>query len=217
MLRLALFSLLGLLLTACVTPSGPVNKHSHKAWQQRLQQLEELEQWQIRGRVAVFVDNEVYNLGLSWQRDGADSNMNFEASLGQGFIQLNKNSNGVELETSEGTHYEGSNAQQVIYRATGLTIPVEGLQSWTKGIPHTHSTFEHEIDADGRAAHIVQDGWFINYLDYEAVQLPTFGEIDLPRKLYMKHDRLALKVVIDQWRNQGAPADAELFPDFPAR
>jgi len=217
MFRHVLLGLGGLLLAACATPPASVDVQSQQRWQSRIQQLAALQAWQIRGRVAVFIDNEVYNLGLRWSRDGELSSLSFEASLGQGLIQLEKNGSGVELATSEGEYFRGSDAQQLIREVTGLVIPVQGLESWIKGIPYPQAGFEHEIDKLGRANHIVQDDWFINYLDYEAVDLPGFGKTDLPRRLYMKRDKLALKIVLDQWQSEAANTDQGLFPDFPAR
>lgn len=216
--RLILLGLAGLLLAACATPRQPVDEQSEQRWQQRVQQLAALDDWQLRGRVAVFVDDEVYNLGLRWLRQGSASSLSFEASLGQGLIELEKTEAGVELNTSEGQSFSGSNAQAVIQQATGLVVPVRGLESWIKGVPHPRRPPEYAIDSQGRATHIVQDAWFINYLDYTEVDLPGLGATELPRRLYMKHDDIALKLVIDQWLSEeAAPADPGLFPDFPGR
>ena len=192
-----------------------VTDASHEMWQARQLQLAALNQWNIRGRIALFVDDKVYNLGLGWQRQGERSNIKLETSLGQGVIRLKKDSTGVELTTSEGEQITGINAQQVLYRSTGLVFPVEGLETWIKGIPHEASYYLPDIDGLGRAMTLGQDGWGINYFDYEKVQLAQLNQAELPQKIYMRRDNLALKIVIDQWQKEVMDQAPDIFPIFP--
>lgn len=217
MLRILLVGLSAALLSACASlnqPPLPVTDESHELWQQRQQGLALLDAWSIRGRVAIFVEEKVYNLGLGWNRHGDESTLKLEASLGQGVIQLQKSNTQVELTTSEGDLFEGSNAEQVLYQSSGLVIPVEGLETWIKGIPHQSTRYLPDIDGLGHAITIQQDGWKINYFDYEVAPISDINW-PLPRKIYMKRENLALKIVIDQWQNQADTTTSDLFPQFP--
>lgn len=215
--RLFLPGLLAVIVSACVTPK-PLNEiitdESHEQWQSRQQQLQPLDQWSIRGRAAIFVQEEVHNVGLSWERNGNISSLKLEAPLHQGIILLEKNAESVKLTTTEGEQYTGRHSQQLLYQTTGLVIPVDGLETWIKGIPHQGSSYLPDIDAQGLATNIQQDGWSINYLEYERVTWDQQNNPTLPRRLYMKHDGLALKIVIDQWQNQAAPSTLDIFPQF---
>ncbi len=217
MFRPLIAGLLATFLSACaaISVKPPVTDESHALWQQRLEELDSLVNWSIRGRIAVYVKDEVYNLGLGWTRQGEQSRLKLEATLGQGMILLEKKPASVKLTTAENVVYSGSNAQQILYQATGLVIPVEGLQTWIKALPHPSTSYLPDIDALGRANQIRQDGWIINYLEYSQTGLPLAGDHALPRRLYMKHDKLALKIVIDQWQNQSIEPSPELFPVFP--
>lgn len=209
---------LSVLLTACATrppPPGPVSDDSHQLWQQRQQQLSRIDHWSIRGRVALYVNDEVYNLGLGWIRQQDKSVLKLEAALGQGMIQITRHGSGVELTTAEGERYYGDNAEQVLRQSTGWSIPVEGLQSWIMGINHTGSYYLPDIDEQGRAASLRQDNWQINYLQYDTAELNRYEHPVLPRMLYMKRQNLALKIVIDQWQPPPALPDSGLFPSFP--
>ncbi len=213
-----LFPLLLLsLLSGCITIPDDhwAIENGHKLWAQRQQRLKALTQWQIRGRIALFVNEDVYNLGLDWRRDGDRSVIKLEAALGQGMLQLTRGEGLVVLKTSDGKRYAGQNAEQVLRQATGWTLPVEGLQAWIKGVNHEGSAYQPDIDYSGHARSIRQDGWRINLFDYENVKLKDFGAIELPKKLYLKRDHLALKIVIDQWQNAATPASDPQFPDFP--
>ncbi len=40
------------------------------------------------------------------------------------------------------------------------------------------------------------------------------GDLVLPRKMYMKRDNMAIKIVIDQWQPDTSPPEPALFPQF---
>lgn len=216
MQRFFSLSLLVALISACasITPK-PVTEQSYQLWEQRQEKLKGFNQWAMRGRVALFVNEDVYNLGMGWIREGQHHIINLEAALGQGMMQLDKKPGQAQLTTSEGETSYGNSAQQLFQQATGLTLPVEGLESWVKGIPRDNSPYLPEIDAEGRVILLSQDGWKINYFDYQPETLSPSHSIDLPHKLYLKQDHIALKIVIDQWHNEIESPASPLFSDFP--
>ena len=211
-------SLLTAILAGCssmpVAPP-PITAESHQQWQQRQQQLAALDQWSIRGRVALYVDDDIYNLGLGWIRNRGDNRIKLEASLGQGMLLLEKIDHRVRLTTAEGEIYLGTKAQQVLWQSTGWSIPIEGLEFWIKGINHPDSAYRPLIDHNGLATSLQQDDWQINFLEYEEVRLRNGYNPILPRKMYMKREQLALKIQIDQWQAQQDLQPSELFPVFP--
>ena len=184
-------------------------------WQQRQQQLSSFQHWGIRGRVALFVDNEVYNLGLNWTLSENHSSLKLEAALGQGMVQLEKNGSEVSLMTSEGDSYYCQNAEQVLQQSTGWSIPVDGLEYWIKGINHPQSDHTRKLDNAGLASSLTQDRWKINYLDYTRAELEQYDNPLLPHKIYMKRNNIALKIVIDQWQPEQNTSSSDLFPVFP--
>jgi outer membrane lipoprotein LolB len=216
MLRLAV-ALLASLLGACATqnlPVLPVTDESRQLWQQRMQQLDKLDHWDMRGRVVIYIRDEVHSAGLIWHRQQDNMTLKLEGPFGQGAMLLEQASDGITLTSADGKYYSGTDPQQLLYRVTGLLIPVEGLQTWIKGIPHTESSQSTHIEASGRAENIQQDGWSINYLEYEHITWKRYNDPYLPRKLYLKNNDLALKIVIDQWRDPVQPGTPSLFPDF---
>ena len=217
MFRLFVLSALILVLGGCVTTpdtSEPVTDESHELWSQRQQQLSTIHNWEIRGRVALFVDDDVYNLGLDWKLGKNHSTLKLEAPLGQGLIQLDKKDSQVTLVTSEGKNCSGLNAEQVLLQSTGWSIPVEGLESWIKGINHDNSGYLPDIDSSGKALTLLQDNWRINFLQYKESLLANYNNPTLPHKIYMKRQNLALKIVIDQWQAQQNTTTTDLFPSF---
>ena len=203
-------------LNACAShPKPAVTDESHELWQQRQQQFAAINRWDIRGRVALYINDEVHNLGLSWSRKSTHSILKLEAPLSQGMVKLETTDTGVTLTTVEGDSYSGDNAEEKLRHVTGWSIPVQGLTSWIKGINHNSSDYSPDIDASGRALSILQDDWRINYLNYGETQLAAYNYPELPQKIYMKHANLALKIIIDQWQNPDIVPDTNLFPSFP--
>lgn len=205
------------LMSACATHNAPLlstSDESRQLWQDRLNQLDKLDHWAIRGRVVIFIQDDVHNAGLNWLRQMNDTTLTLEGPLSQGSILLQKDADGVKLTSADGEQYSGKNSQQLLSDITGMMIPVEGLQTWIKGVPHADSSQSADIDANGRAMNIQQDGWSINYLEYERISWDQYNNPYLPRKMYLKNNKLALKIVIDQWRNPDQPDTPSLFPDF---
>ncbi len=214
---LFILAVLALTLGGCATtPSLPqlTDSQSQNLWQQRQLQLEPVQNWEIRGRVALFIESEVYNLGMNWTVNPNHSTLKLEAALGQGLIQLEKTDLEVRLSTSEGDSYVGQDSQQVLLESTGWSIPVEGLESWIKGISHPRSPYTTVLDRHGRASKLTQDRWTINFVDYQRSELAQHGNLELPSRIYMKRQDLALKIVIDQWQPEQHIPASDLFPDF---
>ena len=209
-------ALMLVVLNACVsTATTLVPDQSRELWDLRQQNLARIDHWDLRGRVALYINNEVHSVGLNWTRTPAHSTISLEAPLSQGMVKLETTAALVTLTTSEGKTYTGHDAEQVLFQSTGWSIPVEGLTTWITGINHMKSDYMPDIDASGKAISLNQDNWRINYLNYAPSQLIAYNNPELPQKIYMKHDQLALKIVIDQWQNPNTPTSSELFPRFP--
>ncbi len=106
----------------------------------------------------------------------------------------------------------GLDAETTLKSVIGWSIPVNGLEFWIKGLPQKPGGFNRELNGDGRLISLSQNGWRIDFLDYFDFDDPAQG---LPRKLYLKHEKLALKIVIERWQKpKSTSSDSELFPKF---
>lgn len=203
------------LLSACATTPLPVTEQSRQQWLERKPQLQALDQWHLRGRVALFLDEDVYNLGLDWIHNARDNSLTLEAALGQGMVRIRRQGNRAELTTAEGETRSADNAEILLRETTGWDIPVEGLEYWIRGLPRPDSEAQPEIDGNGRLLQLRQDGWTIRYLDYSTGSLSDGLPAALPRRIYMKRGRVRIKIVIDQWQKAAASVSDPLFPPFP--
>ncbi len=204
------------LLNACTTTLKiPVTEQSLENWTQYQFDVAKVKSWDLHARAAIFVEDEVHNFGLNWRRNADEFLMILEAPFGQGAIRLESNPKAglaVKLSLPDGRVVYANTAEAALERVVGWQIPVSGLKSWIRGIPQNGTRFSHELNGDGRLKSLHQNDWRINYLDYFEFKALSKG---LPRKMYLKHDKLALKIVIEHWQKpEKTSGDTELFPDL---
>ncbi len=213
--RISLLAVLVCLLQACSTLPRITQSETTEKWMQYQLEAGRVNSWNLHGRAAIFVKDEVHNVGLRWRRNLDEFVLVLEAPFGQGVIRLEtsrETGSPIKLSLSDGRVFFAEDAESALQDVVGFAIPVSGLQTWIKGLPQKSASFSHELGADGRLKTLSQNEWRINYLDYFNAPGPFHG---LPRKMYLKHDRLALKLVIEHWQKPLAEIDNnDLFPDF---
>lgn len=207
-----------LLLGACSSlPDTPVTEQSYVAWARYQAQLAEFDSWEIHARSVIFVNEEVYQFGINWQRQQDRFTLVLEAALGQGVFRVESYTvNGITasvmLTMPDGQRYFDESAEALLRKVLGWAIPVSGLKSWIKGLPQETTGYSFDLRGDGRLKSLVQNDWKVSYLEYFDRQSPAQG---LPRKMYLKHPDLALKIVIERWHQYQSPVNPPvLFPEF---
>lgn len=214
--RISLLAGVFCLLQACSTvPEKTLTNTPEQDWALYQLQAGRVNSWNLRGRAAIFVDDDVHNIGLRWRKNLDEFVIVLEAPFGQGVIRLESSRQTgypVKLSLGDGQIIYAEDAESALLDAIGFAIPVTGLVSWIRGIPGKATPFEHVPGPDGRLRSLSQDEWTINYLDYFERQEVERG---LPKKMYLKHDRLALKIVIEHWQKPlEEVSNGELFPSF---
>ena len=205
-------------LVACSSlPDIPVTEESFQIWAGHRAQLSKLDSWQIHARAAISVEQEVYQVGINWQRETDHFVIVIEAPFGQGVFRIESNpqANGqppIMLSLPDGQIFYDDSVEALLIEVFGWPIPVSGLKWWIKGLPLPDTDYSFDLLGDGRLKTLRQDQWVINYLDYF---VPDPATSSLPRKIYLKHPDLALKIVIEHWQQVELETNSSvLFPDF---
>ncbi len=205
-------------LVACSgLPDLPVTDESYRIWAKYQEQLHEINSWQIHARAVIFVERGFYQVGISWQREIDQFVILIEAPFGPGVFRLETNQQfeglpPIKLSMPDGQVLFDESAEVLLTRVLGWSFPVSGLKSWIKGLPLPDPDYSFELKADGRLKSLQQDDWVINYLEYFTRDDAAQG---LPRKMYLKHKNLAVKIVIERWHQFEATANSPvLFPEF---
>jgi len=218
LLRLALSLWIVITLAACASISDrPVTDESYQIWSEYQAQLSTIDSWEIRARAVIFVEQEVYQVGISWHRESNQYVILIEAPFGQGVFRIESNSTDdaappIKLSLPDGQVFYDDSAEALLVRVIGWSIPVSGMKSWIIGLPIIETEYSYDLRSDGRLKSLRQDDWLINYLEYFAQDTAEQG---LPRKMYLKHTSLAFKIVIDRWQQLQVKVNSPItFPDF---
>lgn len=220
--RLLVFGLIVFIGACSQTPDLLVTPESELNWDLRQQQLMPIDEWEIHARAAILLKNEqledkVYPVGINWSRQQEEFVMIIEAPFGQGVIRIESNpsidkNEQFKLTLADGKYRLGATPEALLVDLLGWSIPVSGLKSWVKGLPQGEVDYSYELYGSGQLKSLRQDGWLINYLAYFSTEQQTQS---LPKRLYLKHKNLGIKIVIERWTELETSIESEsIFPNF---
>ena len=178
----------------------PERQQAETQWAVQTEALRQLQQFSLHGRIASGGA-----LGLSgslhWtQHADGRFNLNLAGPFGSGAVEIRGDGQRMQVQTREGI-VETADAEAWIREKTGWSLPVAGLRWWVLGLPSPHSGAQVELDAQGLPLQLSQDGWQLQYREYQAVD-----GLLLPRKLEANHAETRIKLVVDRWTDLGNPS-----------
>ena len=222
-LRVIAFGLL-LTLTACAgsgqrskhaagSPAGqPAAQHTDttaeldatSAWQQRREQLRDMDSWSMFGRLAMRSDTESFTAHIQWRQTGDAYRVRLSGPFGAGTLQIEGDAQGVVLRTNDDQSYVSSTPEELLYQHTGWWLPLSGLRYWVLGRTEPERLAEMvTIDEQGLVQGFQQDGWDVRYLDYRSVD-----EFHMPRKASLQSERVRASLLVTRWQLELADIDA---------
>ena len=186
---------LALLLAACSgsPPNGEVDQQQAGVlWQHHQAQLQAIRDFVLSGRIAELglTGNRA---DLKWTQKAAHFEVRVSGPLGVGALLLSGVPDAVTIRTKDGV-LQTRDPSDFMQQQLGWSLPVARLRYWVLGLPAPGSAPSLLLDAQGRAATLQQDGWNMQYLEYQ-----TVGALALPRKLEMADGTHSFRLVIDQW------------------
>jgi outer membrane lipoprotein LolB len=158
--------------------------------------------WHISGKVGIRLPDDAHSAYVEWTQHADDFDVLLFGPLGQGKSRLLGKPGEVQLKLANGDTWRDTSPEALLDRLYGWQLPVSRAQYWVKGLaaPKTHAVTR--FNADGTLAHLEQDGWNIDYLNYQ-----DSAPIRLPQKLIMQYDQVRVTLVVKQWQslapNQG--------------
>jgi len=194
MLRRALCALFVVALASCRT--APVHEGAAQSWDSRRPQLQSLERFELKGRVAVAAGGEGFNARLRWSQVGSRTNMSLDGPLGTGGVQVTSDGSALSVVTSNGQHMDSDAARSELRSRLGFDPPLSSLRYWILGVPEPGPPAQESLDPQQRLATLQQNGWQISYTDYTAVDGGW-----RPSKLTLQRDNVRVRVVVDGWNS----------------
>lgn len=190
-------SLLIFLLSACSSTLPLDNAVLFQDKNQRAQQLVQLEQWTIRGKIAFIDKVEKQSANFYWQHNADTSSLKLTTFLGVNVLTLTSEK-GMHVLKANGKTYQDTSLEALLTQVAGITLPMQSLVHWLKGIkaqPQDEVLYSSTTQLPKQMnAWVNEQYWQITYGNYDIVK-----QYRLANKLTIKHRDLTIKMLINSW------------------
>jgi len=211
--RFIIFGLLSLFLAACSTPQLPITQQSHERAAKLQQHNASLTSWDITASTSLTTEDDSYSLSLFWHQHNDQYTMRFDAPFTTGVLRVRGHNGFSEITVDNKKTIRGVTPEDLIAEVTQFNIPVTGLRQWIRGIPHKNSAFELAIKANGDTKNIQQDGWLIEFEDWELFDIDQ-QSYRLPSNIKLSQDKLNIHISPSSWVKPKAIKSNPIFSDL---
>lgn len=203
--KILFFGLLLVLVSACTTvPEGPKQAVNLTA---QLKKVADVNQWQMRGKIAFRQGKEGASVNLNWKNDSGDFDFRLTNFLGVTLVDLTVDNEQSVLE-ADGETYKDAEPEPLIYQVTGMIIPVDSLLSWVKGLPLAGDKYtltdKGLVDTLESECNYCRN-WQVSYDNYGSVETTNAEQVWLPHSITLTQretensPKTQLKIKIYQW------------------
>ena len=174
-----------------------------------------LADWSLSGRVAISGGRQGGSGRIDWTQRGERYDITLAAPVTRQGWRLSGDAGSARLEGVEGGPRESADVEDLLYAATGWSVPVRAMVDWVRAVAAPEAVYGPARTSHGEGglpARIEQGGWDIRYRDwYEAGP----GQPALPRRIEATRDDARVRLLVDDWAMvPGAVAvEDELSPD----
>jgi outer membrane lipoprotein LolB len=148
-------------------------------------------EFDLSGRLAARYRDEAFSGNIAWRHARSADEMLITSTMGAGVARLVREGDKVVLTTAEPREYSAADAEALTEEVLGFRVPLAGLADWVRGRPSTESPATAEYSPDGRLLSLQQQGWNIEYLDYQGAR---------PSRLRLTYPGIELRLAISEWK-----------------
>lgn len=182
-----------LVLGACAAPRVKPDDALLARQSERERMLASQPEWQLAGRLGVSNAKDAGSGSLQWKQDGDAFRFSVHAPVTGKTWVLAGDARRVVLEGLRDRPVEGTDAAALLDRELGWQVPVAQLTQWVRAA-RAKGDAQIEFRNDGLPAVIRQDGWTIEYPDYDQTHQPA-----LPRKIFASRGDSRVRLSISEW------------------
>ncbi len=193
-----------LLLGACAHLPVGTDGLSYDA---RRASLEALDQWEIRGRLAVDTGERGFQGSFNWRQQADMLELGVRGPFGNNVLTVSGTPVTLTV-TARGETRVLEDPEQQLSALLGWWLPVGSLHAWLVGLPDKGFRATIQNGEDGTLAAFDQRLWHVAYTSYQLASLgPLEGSLLVPRRIDLAHGDLKLRLTIDDWQTAArAPA-----------
>lgn len=189
--NLSIFLILTLTSCATVTPTTPTTPQP--SWTERKLALSRIQNWQIKGKIAVQTAQDAGSANIAWQQYADRYTVSLWGPLGTHNVKLTGQPGSIVLETADGKKYSANSPEQLLREQWGFNVPISYLRYWIRGLPAPGAA-TLQFDASNRLSHLTQQDWQVVFSGYTHK-----GKIDLPERMMITSATLRTKIIIYRW------------------
>jgi outer membrane lipoprotein LolB len=158
------------------------------------------ERFALKGKLAVREAGQNYTANVLWHQTEEGFQIDLWGPLGQGRMQLVKQGAEILLKDGQGAVLTSGDAETVMRRELGWTLPVDVLPAWVQGQP-LETIVAHDLTQDdsGRISAFRQLDWRVELDRYETL-VDGAASHDLPTRVTAENERTRLRLVISEWQ-----------------
>lgn len=183
-----------LLASGCAALTPPMQTGDRA---ERRADLQALDDWNLKGRVAIAAGADGFSGGLSWEQRGEKAEITLRGPMGGAAILIHVEGVAYVVTDERGQSYGGDDARRYIEEnfGTGSPLPIAEMRYWLVGAPAPGSPYRETTAQGGPLSGLEQSGWNVRYDRYRAV-----GRLALPERIEMTTEGLRLRVAVSDWR-----------------
>lgn len=174
---------------------------AQQAWKQRQADFARMSSWRLQGKVGVQFQAQSASFNVSWLQTGKDQyEMNIKNPLTGSIVAYLKGERSEVMMQANGKTYKDSNAERLLHAQLGVSLPLDGMKYWVRGIPAPDSPVQQvRLDTQGRPAWLQQSGWQVEYSGWKGTDWQALPErINLSRT----PDNTKVKVIAKDWQTR---------------
>ena len=185
-----------LIIASCATVKEQITTEP-AAWVAEQQKRQQVNNWEIRGRLGVQTETTGGTLDIIWKNADEDYSIRLIAPLGSGSYLIQGNSDYAEIRFPDGKTDIVSSIDVVFTSILDVDLPASAVKDWIRGLPSKTLTVEQiSWNEQGLLNTIKQSGWNVEMSKY------TGDKILMPHVIYLSRDgddELDVRLVLRQW------------------
>lgn len=185
-----------LLLAGCATQL-PQDESGRQpgGWDAQEDQVEAFDTWTLVGKAGLRTPDENTSANLDWNQHPHYFRMLISGPFGGGRNVLEGREGRFSLSNNDG-RFEAETPEALMEEQLGWALPVSAMPDWVRGLPGDDGNYQMETDEFGFPSHLEQDGWEIDYREWE-----QYSGLWLPRRLVMNYNDIRITLVVNEWHS----------------
>ncbi len=162
--------------------------------EKRKEAIKTVSSWDIRGAMSAKNKSKGWSATMNWVQHGPETyQIRLMGPLGGGTVLISKTGKTITFQDGA-KKITSTNASELLRQQTGISLPVNNLYYWIRGIPAPGQASGEHHDQYGHLDQLRQSGYTITFGNYTSVK-----GVDLPGLIRLEGNGVMVKVAIKNW------------------